>query len=455
MSNNLINKPAQSVTEVITHDVSPLTVNTDAGTYAKVGWTVVLAGVLGFLLWASFAPLDKGVPMSGVVAKEGNRKAIQYPATGTVQDILVRDGDVVKTGQVLVRMNDVQANSAMEITLAQYIIDRVIESRLTSELNGGSTVPFPKELKPYEADPRVKESMDLQRQLLSARQLALASELQAISEGAAGLTAQIQGLEASRESKKAQLAYIKEQLENNRDLVKDGFVPRSHLLDLERSYAQISGAIAEDTGNLARYRSQVSEANLRRVQRQQEYQKEVRSLLSDVHKEAESLASRLEGQQYDVSNVEVKSPVDGIVVGSTVFTKGGVVAPGAKLMEIVPTDDALVVEGQLAVNLVDKVHTGLPAELIFSAFNTNRTPHIPGEIIQVAADRTVDERNGQPYYKVRARVTPEGAKLIAQHKLAIVPGMPVELFVKTGERTMMNYLMKPIFDRAKTSMSEE
>ena len=455
MSNHLIKKPAQPATEVITHDVTPLTVNTDAGVYAKVGWTVVLGGVLGFLVWASVAPLDKGVPMSGVVAKEGNRKAIQYPATGTVQDILVHDGDVVKAGQVLVRMNDVQASSAMEITLAQYIIDRAVEARLTTELSGGTSVPFPKELEPYQADPRVKESLDLQRQLLSSRRQALDSELQAMSESAMGLSSQIKGLEESRESKQVQLGYVKEQLDNNRDLVKDGFVPRSHLLELERTYAQISGSMSEDTGNLARYRSQVNETNLHRIQRQQEYQKEVRSLLSDVHKEAESLSSRLQGQKYDVSIVEVKSPVDGIVVGSTVFTKGGVVAPGGKLMEVVPTDDALVVEGQLPVNLVDRVRSGLPAELIFSAFNANRTPHIPGEVIQVAADRTVDERNGQPYYKVRARVTPEGAKLIASHQLKIVPGMPVELFVKTGERTMMNYLLKPVFDRAKTSMSEE
>jgi protease secretion system membrane fusion protein len=124
-------------------------------------------------------------------------------------------------------------------------------------------------------------------------------------------------------------------------------------------------------------------------------------------------------------------------------------------MEIVPTDDALVVEGQLAVNLVDRVHAGMPVDLILSAFNTNKTPHIPGQVIQVAADRTVDERTGNPYYKIRAKVTPEGAKLIAAHKLQVLPGMPVDLFVKTGERTMMSYLLKPIFDRAKTSMSEE
>jgi protease secretion system membrane fusion protein len=452
---NIIKKSDQPVTEVITHDVTPLTVQTDAGAYAKLGWTVVLGGVVGFLIWASFAPLDKGVPLSGFVSKESNRKTVQYLSAGTVQDILVHDGDVVKAGQVLVRMNDVQASSAMQTTLAQYIISRTSEARMTAELTGSKTVPFPHELDAYKDDPRVKENLELQRQLLSSRQQALDSELAAMSENSAGLSAQIKGLDESRESKKAQLGFLKEELDNSRDLAKEGYIPRTRLLELERNYAQISGLISEDVGNLARARRQVTETNLRRTQRIQEYQKEVRTSLSDVHKEAESLAGRLQGQQYDVASVDVKAPVDGVVVGSNVFTKGGVVGPGAKMMEIVPTEDALVVEGQLAVNLVDRVHVGLPTELIFSAFNTNKTPHIPGEIIQVAADRTLDERTGQPYYKVRARVTPEGAKLIASHKLTIVSGMPVELFVKTGERTMMSYLLKPLFDRSKTSMSEE
>jgi protease secretion system membrane fusion protein len=125
------------------------------------------------------------------------------------------------------------------------------------------------------------------------------------------------------------------------------------------------------------------------------------------------------------------------------------------MMDIVPSDDPLVVEGQLPVNMIDRVHTGLPVELIFSAFNSHSTPHIPGQVEQVSADRTVDERTGNAYYKVRVKVTPAGSKLISQHKLVVQSGMPVELFVKTGERTMMNYLLKPIFDRAKTSMSEE
>jgi protease secretion system membrane fusion protein len=444
-----------TATEVISHDVSPLIVNTDAGAYSKLGWLVVLAGVGGFLLWAMFAPLDKGVPLQGTVAKESNRKTIQHQSGGTVQDILVRDGDVVKAGQVLVRMNSVTANSQVEVLMAQYITARASEARLLAERTGAAAVAFPPALNEYKTDPRVIGAMALQTSLFNSRRSALRSELSAMDENIAGLKLQIQGVDESRESKKAQLAILKEQLESMRDLAKEGYVARTRLLELERTNAQLSGAMSEDIGNIGRSRRQVMEMTLRHTQREQEYQREVGTQLSDVQREAESLVSRIQGQKFELTNTEVKAPVDGIVVNLNVFTKGGVVAPGMHMMEIVPTNDPLVVEGQLAVNLIDKVHPGLKVDFNFSAFNANKTPHIPGVLTQVSADRTVDERTGNAYYKVRAVVAPEGTKLIAQKHMAIQPGMPVDMFVKTGERTMMSYLLKPVFDRSHSALTEE
>jgi protease secretion system membrane fusion protein len=443
------------VAEVISHDVTPLEVNTDARKFSRVGWLIVVLGFGSFVLWGLFAPLDKGVPLSGTVAKESNRKAIQHQTGGTVKEILVKDGDLVKAGQVLVRMNGIQAKSAFNTSEAQYLTARAAEARLIAERDGLKTIKFPAELEQQRSDPRVADLMALQSQLLSSRQMSLQNELGSVDENIAGLKEQIRGLDESRESKKVQMGYLKEQLEGMRDLAKEGYVARNRLLDLERTYAQLSGAVSEDIGNIARARRQVLEMGLRKAQRVQDYQKEVRGQLSDIEREAEALSARLEGQKFDVDNIELKSPVTGTVTALAVFTQGGVVQPGFKMMEIVPTDDPMVVEGNLAVNLVDRVHPGLKTELIFSAFNANKTPHIPGEVEQVAADRSLDERTGAPYYKVRVRVTPEGQKIIAQHKLDVRPGMPVELFVKTGERTMMNYLLKPIFDRAKSSLTEE
>jgi protease secretion system membrane fusion protein len=445
----------EAATEVIGHDVAPLTVNTDARAYARIGWLIVLLGFVGFLVWASFAPLDKGVPMSGTVAKETNRKAVQHQTGGTIQEILVKDGDVVKAGQVLVRMNAITAKAGADITEAQYLSARATEARLLAERDGLKSIRFPEELSKRASDARVAEMMTLQSQLLASRQSSLQNELGGVDESIAGLKIQIQGLQESRDSKKAQVGFLKEQLEGMRDLAKEGYVARNRLLDLERTYAQLQGSISEDIGNIGRSQRQVLELTMRKAQRVQDYQKEVRTQLADVQKEAEAQGARMSAQQFELSNVDVKAPVSGTVVGLAVFTNGGVVSPGFKMMDIVPADDPLIVEGQLAVNLIDKVHAGLKTELIFSAFNANRTPHIPGVVETVSADRTVDERTGNAFYKVRVKVTPEGAKMIAQHKMDIRSGMPVELFVKTGERTMMSYLLKPVFDRAHSSMSED
>lgn len=442
-------------TEVISHDVTPLEVNTDASAYSRLGWIMVLVGLGGFMLWAIFAPLDKGVPMSGTVMMQSNRQAVQHLTGGILREILVRDGDVVKAGQTLVRMDPIRAKSEAGITGAQYSTALATEARLLAERDGATSVVFPVELESSTADPRVAQLTTLQKQLFSSRRGALQSELNAVDENIAGLKLQIKGLQEVQSNEKVQIGLLNEQLGGMRDLAKDGYVARNRVLELERTYAQVNGSLAENIGQIGRLQRQVSELTMRRMQRVQEFQNEVRSQLADVQRETQSLSSRMTSLRHDVENVDVKSPADGVVVGLAVFTKGGVVQPGFRMMDIVPSDDALVVDGRLAVNLVDKVHKGLPVDIIFSAFNANTTPHIPGEVIQVSADRSVDERTGEPYFVVRVKVTPEGQKMVGQLKLDLQSGMPADLFVKTGERTMMNYLLKPVMDRARTSMSED
>lgn len=384
-------------TDIAFQEVPSLEVNTDARSHARLGWWIVIVGVGGFLLWASFAPLDKGVPLSGTVAVATSRKVIQHPTGGIIENILVKEGDVVKAGQTLVTMNDTQTKTLAEIARVQYFTARAVEARLAAERDDKGSITFPAELERTKGDPRVLTNIRLQNQLFASRRTAIQSEL----------------------------GILKEQLDNVRDLAKEGYVPRNRMLDLERTY----------------------------VQRRQEYQKEVRTQLSDVQKEAESLKIRLISLDFDLENVVVKAPVDGTVVGMNIFTRGGVIGPGYRIMDIVPSDDPLIIEGQVPVHLIDKVHPDLRVELIFSAFNQNITPHIPGIVTHVSADRLIDEATRQPYYKLKAKVAPEGMKMISQ--LQIRPGMPVDLFVKTGERTMMNYILKPILDHVKMSMTEE
>lgn len=428
-------------------------VETDASSHALLGWLIVLAGVGGFLLWAILAPLDKGVPVSGTVMVAGNRKAIQHQTGGTVAEILVKEGDKVSAGQVLVKMNDVVTRAQAEMTRVQYFTARAAEARLVAERDNKVEPIFPRDLEAMREDARVAANIGLQKQLFSSRRAAIRNELAAIDENISGLTLQVAGLEESRNSQKAQQVILKEQLDSLRDLTREGYVARNRMLDLERTYAQVNGQIAETIGNIGRARRQISELKLRRIQREQEYQREVRTQLADVQKESEALENQLKARDFELANVLVKAPVGGTVVGMDIFTQGGVIAPGFRMMDVVPTDEPLIVEGQVPVQLIDKVQPGLNVDLIFSAFNQNQTPHVPGIVTQVSADRFEDERTGQPYYKVKAQVAPEGMKLISH--LQVRPGMPVELFVKTGERTMMSYLLKPLLDRAKTSMTEE
>jgi len=274
----LLSKKKYTPTDVVAIDVSSR-IEMDESAYARLGWWIVVAGFGGFLLWAFYAPLDKGVPLSGTVAVSTNRKAVQHPTGGIIENILVREGDRVKAGQTLVTMNDTQTKTQVEMSRAQYFSVLAVEARLTAEQEDKQAITFPAELGKARDDPRVVANINLQNKLFATRRVAIQSELRT----------------------------IKEQLDNMRDLAREGYVARNRMLDLERTY----------------------------FQRQLEYQREIRMVLSDVQKEAESLKTRLISLEFDLANVEVKAPVDGTVVGVNVFTRGGVITPGFKLMEIV------------------------------------------------------------------------------------------------------------------------
>lgn len=444
----------ETPTDVVPIEESPSEeVNTDDSVHTRLGWFIVIVGFGGFLLWAFFAPLDKGVPLSGTVTVSSNRKAVQHQTGGIVDKILVKEGETVNAGQVLVEMNDVQVKAQAEITRGQLYSARAVEARLIAERDNKTEITFPPSLLAMSGDSIVANNINLQRQLFSSRKLSMQHEIAALEENIAGLKFQLHGLQASKTSKQTQLDLLNTQLDGLRKLAEDGFVPRNRVFEMDRTHAQLTGEISENIGNIGRIQRQTSELTLRRVQRQEENQKEVRQQLSDIQREAESLNSRLVGQDFELANVQVKAPVDGIVVGLDVFTHGGVVGAGFRMMDIVPNEDMLVITGEVPVHLIDKVHPGLHVDLIFSAFNQNKTPNIPGIVSRVSADRLTDEHTGIPYYNIKAKVAPEGIKLLSEHQVRA--GMPVEIFIKTGERSLMNYMFKPILDRIHSSLSEE
>jgi len=420
---------------------------------ARMGWWIVIAGLGAFAVWSALAPLDKGVPLAGTVTVAGNRKAVQHLTGGVVDAILVKEGDTVKDGDPLVRMNGVHQKANADALRVQHLLARVTVARLVAERDGVRAIRPPAELDQVRDDGRVAAALKAQAQLLAMRQGALHSELGAIDESIAAVQQQIRGHAQSREGKLTQQKLVREQLDAVKDLALQGFMPRTRVLELERTHAELQTAVGEESSGLARAERQVAELQMRRLQRLQEYQKEVQSQLVEAEKDAQGLASRLTALDHDLANVIVRAPAAGTVVGLNIFTQGGVVPAGHKLMDIVPSGEPLAIEGQLPVHLVDKVHPNLPVNLIFSAFNQNITPQVPGSLVQVSADRLTDEKTGMPYYAVKAMVAPEGMKLIAS--LNIRPGMPVEMFVKTGERTFANYLFRPLVDHMRMALRED
>ena len=421
--------------------------------YSRLGWLLMLGGFLGFLGWAALAPLDKGVAVSGKVMVSGHRKVVQHPSGGIVERIDVRDGDKVVAGQVLIRLKETPLLGQAQSLRSQFYGSLASEARLNAERDGVASVSFPTELTALASEPEVASNLALQRQLFDSRRQALLLDQQGIDESIAGAEAQLRGVRDSQASKVLQRTALAEQLQGLRELAREGYIPRNRLLDSERVYAQVLGSISEDYGRIGQLQRQVLEMRLKIRQLAEEYQKEVRTQLADTRVRTEDLRNRLASAEFELANSQLRAPVAGIVVGLDVFTEGGVIKPGQALMEIVPQGEPLLVEARVPVELADKVHAGLPVELMFSAFSQSTTPRVAGEVMLVSADRQVDERTDEPFYTLRAQVTEAGMAQLAG--LQIRPGMPVEAFVRTGERSMLNYLFKPLLDRTHMALVEE
>ncbi|WP_022653793.1 HlyD family type I secretion periplasmic adaptor subunit [Aquaspirillum serpens] len=421
-------------------------VDTDASRVSRWGMWVLVGGFGLFMLWAATAPLDAGVPANGTVTVAGNRKTIQHLTGGTIDAIEVKDGQAVKKDQVLVRLNATQAEAQLGMTQAQYIIAAAVEARLSAERMNAEKIDFSPMLdKIPQQDERVGNAIALQEQLFQSRRTALRNEISILNENLAGAQQQLRGLEEVKVNRESQLRSLKQELTNIRDMADKGFVPRNRMFELERNVSQIAAGLAEDIANIGRTRNQISELKLRVLNRQQEYQKEVESQLTDVQKEVQSLADRMAALDYEAKNTLIRSPIDGTVVGLNIHTVGGVIRSGEPLMDVVPHNEPLIIQAQVPTNLIDKVHVGLPVEIQFPAFSHSQTPNIPGTVQVVAADSVVDQKTGMPYYSVKVQVTPEGMKMLGVHKIR--PGMPATALLITGERTMLNYLLKPLIDR--------
>lgn len=425
----------------------------DTGRAARTGLWVLGLGLGGFLLWAGLAPLDEGVPSQGVVAIDTKRKAVQHLSGGIVKQVFVREGDVVHAGQPLIALDDAVAKANYEAVRQRYLGLRAVQGRLLAEQSGAATIAFHQDLQVALVDPLIQQQMKNQEQLIQSRRAALRADLQGMEENIQGQNALLQAYAGMLTSRRGQRALLEEELRHTRELVKEGYSPRNRQLELERMVADSSLAITELLGNTARTQRTVGEMRQKALARQQEYRKEVETNLADITREVQSDADKVTALKADLDRTEIRAPAAGQVVGLAVQTVGAVVQAGQQLMGIVPPDEPLVLEARVAPHLIDKVRPGLHADVRFTAFAHSPQLVVQGELASVSGDLLTDAQSGVTYYLARVKVTPDGMKTLGARHLQ--PGMPAEVVIKTGERTMLTYLLGPLLKRVSGSLKEE
>jgi len=418
------------------------------------GLWIMLLGFGGFLAFAVLAPLDEGIPAPGVVSVESHRKRIAHLNGGLVEQIMVREGQRVKAGEALVVLNEAQTRSAMSATESQWQTVLATLARLRAERNAASVVSFPPELQALRATPEVAALMRAQESLFQSRRGALAGELRIIRESVRGLEMQLASLEQLKVGRETQVGLFNEQLATFRKLRSEGFVSRNNLLELERQQAELHSRQSEDLSNIASLNARLVEFRMRETQRGIEYRREVENQMVEAQRDYATLDERLKGQRDTFSRLVLRAPVAGLVVDLTVHTVGGVLKPGEALMDIVPEGDALVVEARVAPQYIDRVTPGLPADVHFDAYSSRAfQPVIGGKVEVVSADVLTDPRSGASYYNMRVSVAPQELKSLGT--LQLQPGMQTTVMVKTGERTLLVYLLRPLLRRFNTALAED
>lgn len=423
----------------------------------RKGAAILLLGLAGFVLWAVFAPLDEGVPTEGVVSVETNHKVVQHLTGGMVSALQVHEGQEVHAGDVLFKLDAQASKARYEEVWQRYAGLRAQEDRLRAEQSHRAAIDFHPDLTSQQQDPFVQQHMRNQSQLLAARTAALAADIAAKRESIAGYQALIEGYRGVLSSHESQLTLLEDQLQGVRALTAEGYAPRNQQNDLEQRVAALYGERANTQANMTRAQRAILELQQQINQRNQTEQKEIDADMAQVKLQVEADAQKVLALRQELGRTEIRSPASGQVVGLQVHTVGAVVQPGQKLMDIVPSGEALIVDAQIPPHLIDKIHVGQAADIRFSTFANSPQLLAEGQLKSVSKDllskpaATVE--GSQSYYLARVMLTDKGMHALQGRQLQ--PGMPVQVVIKTGERTLWNYLMHPLSKRLAASMKEE
>lgn len=417
--------------------------------FIKITLIVLLLSLCIFLLWAAFYPLRQGAPAHGVVVVSGYRKVHQHPYGGVIKEILVKEGDFVKKGQPLITFEDTEIKAQFMQARAEYFSLSLQKARLLAEKSQQSLFTAPKELASYFSDPEFIRIYQAQRELFQARRAKLENEKRLLQETISGLTDYIVSLKNQYHHLQSQIDTLEKQISSLAPLTEAGFYPRNRLLDLQRQSEATRAQLAEISGNIKRAETSLREAKQRLHLLEREYQKDLEAELAEVEKRLlmvkESYTSLLDRME----KTTLRAQETGRVMNLRFHASGAVVRPAEPILEILPENSTLIVEAKLSPLYIEEVRPGQEVDLQFPALDPKKTPVLHGKLIYISPDIQYDEFQGQriPYYLLRVELDPASIKEIAKLGKELIPGMPAEVIVKTGERTFLSYLIKPFWDR--------
>jgi epimerase transport system membrane fusion protein len=422
-----------------------------------LGLGIVIVMIGSFSAWAATAPLSSAALAPGVVIVDGYRKTVQHLEGGIVSSIDVRDGQRVVRGEALVTLDGTQAQAQLEVLRGQQTISLAREARLAAQRDGLDAIHYPPVLAEHRDDPRVSEAIAVQEQVFQVRRSAIDGEVAVHRRQIEQLRAKIDGLRAQRGGRDRLVKSYAEELGDFSALLKEGYTEKQRVRDLERRLAQSEAERGDLIAGIAEAELRIGETELKILQLNRDFQREVATELTEVQAALFELQQRIRSLEDTVARTVIRAPDDGMVLGLKVHTIGAVVPPGEPIMDIVPQDERLIVEAQVSPLDIDRVHDGQTAEIRFTAFNNRETPKLEGRLVAVSADRLVDSANPQtqPYYLARIEVDAFGVETLRQERLALVPGMPAEVLINTGERTFLQYITKPITDGIARSLIED
>ncbi|EGK69933.1 Putative proteases secretion protein prtE [Methyloversatilis universalis FAM5] len=408
----------------------------------------VIAGTLAAMLaWAELAPVSGAVVAAGEVRVSGERKTVQHLEGGIVAELKVADGDVVQAGQVLLVLGDARVDASVDALQNEIVAERLTLARLESEKRELPALALPQDLTAQAASPRYSSLIEGEQRLFQTRRNNLREQLSLLEAQAGEAEREAGEVQRQVEADQRAVAALREQLQASEKLAEQKFIQHTRLLELRSNLAVREADMAEHQAMLSRTRQNIGDFRLRRTQVRAEFVQRATDEAQLSGRKLLDLQARLRPAQDSQRRKEVVAPVAGRAVNLQVHTVGGVVRPGEPIVDIVPEAGALIVEVRVSPQDVEEVHAGQPAEVRLSAYNARTTPLMPGRVIYVSADRLVDSARGMPYYVVHVQLDRKPVERVE-------PGMPVEAFLRTRERGMLDYLLDPVINVTRRSMRE-